>query len=218
MVEPSGQIRQKSFEMTIPQFQVCIYWCEWSICCGRNWRLRFFSVFILFSAELPQTVQRGGSCYGDCMMAARTPECFPQLCPSLPVTTGGTAWARCSSVSCLRMWIRITANVICQFCTPVFLFFKNLLQLLRWLKMPLVTLSAKLFSVCLHLTYPDILNLHVWTCSMLGWTINLIIITIVILVSAIHKLQELQIFCQIPANITALWFSPFNVVHIVLPY
>lgn len=32
IVEPSGHICQRSFEMTVPQFQVCIYWCECSVC------------------------------------------------------------------------------------------------------------------------------------------------------------------------------------------
>lgn len=68
-IEPSGHICQRSFEMTIPQFQVCICSCECSVVGVINYCFDLLSFFFL-SAELSQTVQGDGSCDGDCMMVA----------------------------------------------------------------------------------------------------------------------------------------------------
>lgn len=61
-VETSGQICQRSFEMTIPQFQVCICCCE--PCVFVLLLLSLLDSFV-FLAELSQAIQRDCSCYGD---------------------------------------------------------------------------------------------------------------------------------------------------------
>lgn len=61
-VEASGQICQRSFEMTIPQFQVCICCCK--PCLFVLLPLSLLDSFV-FLAELSQAVQRDCSSYGD---------------------------------------------------------------------------------------------------------------------------------------------------------
>ncbi len=115
IVEPSGQICQRSFEMTIPQFQVYICWCE-CVVVGVIYYWFDSEILFLSSAELSQAVQGDGSCYGDCMMVASLRAC----CSYTPVYMQPTAWHRSLSAGCLKMWIRITANVSCQLCTSIF--------------------------------------------------------------------------------------------------
>lgn len=118
IAEPSGQISQRSFEMTIPQFQVCMHcgvivvlFCAYFI---TYWIFRLCFFLFLF-AELSQAGQRNGSCYGDCMMVTNTHMLFSLLHKA----KRRTAQPSCLSAGCITMWIQMTQVISGLLCTSV---------------------------------------------------------------------------------------------------